>query len=76
MQMLDNDIMSHLEEDAVEEGVLKSLQEKNIFYTLLKKVELCLNKVFMERTSLHTPALPSTPLSTKESDLKVKLPEI
>ena len=69
-------ILSHLEEDAVEEGVLKSLQEKNIVYTLLKKVELCLNKVVMERTSLHTPALRSTTLSTKESDLKVKLPEI
>ena len=69
-------ILSHLEEDAVEEGVLKSLQEKNIVYTLLKKVELYLNKVVMERTSLHTPALRSTTLSTKESDLKVKLPEI
>ena len=41
---------------------------RNIFYTVLKKVELCLNKVVMETASLNTPA-------TKESDLKVKLPK-
>ena len=39
--MLDNDIIiSHLEEDAGEEELLKSLQKKDIFYTVLKKVEL------------------------------------
>ena len=48
---------------------------RNIFYTVLKKVELCLNKVVMETASLNTPALPSTSSSTKESDLKVKLPK-
>ena len=40
MQMLDDYIISHLEEDATEEELLKSLQEKGIFYTVLKKVEL------------------------------------
>ena len=62
-------IISHLEEDAVEEELLKSLQEKDIFYTVLKKVELCLNKGVIETASSHTPALPSTSSSTKESDL-------
>ena len=76
MQTLDDNIISHLQEDAVEEELLKSLQEKDIFYTVLKKVELWLNKVVMETASLHTPALPSTSSSTKESDLKVKLPKI
>ena len=38
IQMLDDDIISHLEEDAVEEELLKSLQEKDIFYTVLRKM--------------------------------------
>ena len=69
IKTLDDDIISHLEEDAVEEELLKSLQEKDIFYTVLKKVELCLNKGVIETASSHTPALPSTSSSTKESDL-------
>ena len=76
IKMLDDDIISHLEEDAVEEELLKSLQEKDIFYTVLKKAELCLNKVVTETASPHTPSLPSTFSSTKESNLKVKLPKI
>ena len=40
MQTLDDYIISHLEEDAAEEELLNSLQEKDIFYTVLKKVEL------------------------------------
>ena len=63
MQSLDDDIISHLEEDAVEE---KLLQEKDIFYTVLKMVELWLNKVVIETALLHTAALPSTSSSTKE----------
>ena len=74
--MLDDDIISYLEEDAVEEELLKSLQEKDIFYTVLKKVELCLNNVVMETASSHTPSSPSTSSSTKESNFKVKLPKI
>ena len=35
IQTLDDDIISHLEEDPVEEELLKSLQEKDIFYTVL-----------------------------------------
>ena len=66
MQTLDDDNISHLEEDAVEEKLLKSLQEKDIFYTVLKKVELWLNKVVIETASPHTAALPSTSSSTKE----------
>ena len=66
IQTLDDDIISHLEEDPVEEELLKSLQEKDIFYTVLKKEELCLSKVVMETASSHTPALPSTSSSTKE----------
>ena len=66
IQALDDDIISHPEEDAVEEKLLKSLQEKDIFYTVLKKVELWLTKVVMETASSHTPALPSTSSSTKE----------
>ena len=54
IKMLDDDIISHLEEDAVEEELLKSLQEKEIFYTVLKKVKLYLNKVIMETASSHT----------------------
>ena len=50
-------LISHLEEDAVEEELLKSLQEKDISYTVLKKVKLCLNKVVMETASSHTAAL-------------------
>ena len=76
IQMLDDDIISHLEEDAVEEELLTSLQEKDIFYTVLKKVELCLNKVVTETASSHTSSLPSTSSSTKESNLKVKLSKI
>ena len=37
-QRLDDVIIPHLEEDAVEEELLKSLQEKDIFYTTFKKV--------------------------------------
>ena len=37
-QRLDDVIIPHLEEDAVEEELLKSLQEKDIFYTIFKKV--------------------------------------
>ena len=74
--MLYDDIISHLEEDAVENELLKSLQEKDIFHIVWKKAELCLNKVFIETASSHTPALPSTSSSTKEGDLKVKLPKI
>ena len=37
IQMHDDDIMFHLEEDAVEEELFKSLQEKDIFYTVLKR---------------------------------------
>ena len=40
IQTLDDYIKSHFEEDAVEEELLKSFQEKDIFYTVLKKVEL------------------------------------
>ena len=39
-------------------------------------MELCLNKVVTETASSHTPSLPSTSSSTKESNLKVKLPKI
>ena len=49
-------LIYHLEEDAVEE-FLKSLQEKDISYTVLKKVKLFLNKVVMETASSHTAAL-------------------
>ena len=66
IQTLDDGIIPHLEEDPVEEELLKSLQEKDMFYTVLKKVELCLNKVVMETASPHTPTLPSTSSSTKE----------
>ena len=38
IQMLDDNVISHHEEDAVEEELLKSLQEKDIFYTVLRKV--------------------------------------
>ena len=54
IQMLDDDIISHLEEDAAEEELWKFLQEKDIFYTVSKKVELCLNKVVTETASWHT----------------------
>ena len=37
-QRLDDVIIPHLEEDAAEEELLKSLQEKDIFYTIFKKV--------------------------------------
>ena len=76
IQLFDDDIISHLEEDAVYEALLKSLQEKDIFYTVLKKAELCLNKVVVETASSHTPLSPSTSSSTKESNLRVKLPKI
>ena len=76
IQTPDDDIITHLEVDAVQENLFKSFQEKDIFYTVLKKMKLCLNKAVMETTSSHTPALPSTSSSTKESDLKVKLPKI
>ena len=74
--MLDGEFISHLEEDAVEEELLKSLQEKDIFYTVSKKVELCLNEVVTETASSHTPSLPSTSSSIKESNLKMKLRKI
>ena len=70
IKTLDDDIISHLEEDAVEEELLKSLQEKDIFYTVLKKVELCLNKVVKETASSHTLAFPSNSSSTKEGNLR------
>ena len=37
-QRLDDVIIPHVEEDAAEEELLKSLQEKDIFYTIFKKV--------------------------------------
>ena len=58
------------------EELLKSLKEKDIFYTVSKKMELILNKVVMETTSSHTPSLLSTSSSAKESNLKVKLAKI
>ena len=76
IQTLDDDIIPHLEEDPVEEELLKSLQEKGIFYTVLKKVELCLNKVVMETASSHTHRRCLLPLRQLKSDLKVKSPKI
>ena len=76
IQELDSEILAKLPDDDVEEEILKSLEEKNVFYTILGRIEVCLNKAAEEISSTRTPSLPPSTSSRVDSELKVKLPKI
>ena len=74
IKSLDDEIIELIAEENVEEELLKSLEENDVFYEVLRRVECCLGKVVVE--SAPSIASSSSVSSRSSSDVRVKLPKL